>query len=238
MTCCSSLYCCSLWSAYDYTTLRSIHVAHNDVLRFMFHLPRYTRVSNIFVSLNIPNFSVLRRKLVYSMYKRVLASSNSLARTLWTQTFLWHLGFLNSGCKYFLAIMCVRLHLSKVTTHLCFLTVWHLGFLNSGCKYFLAIMCVRLHFSKVTTHLCFLTVFLCICIYTLYSMDYCLQIKAFNQSIQSNKWVIAYYLHKFCRCDVLGTFTHSSYKKNTHTFSMAAKKLNGVFVSWDGRIKR
>ena len=66
---------CSLWSAYDYTTLRSIHVAHNDVLRFMFHLPQYTRVSNIFVSLNIPNFSVLRRKLVYSMYKRVLASS-------------------------------------------------------------------------------------------------------------------------------------------------------------------
>ena len=25
MTYCSSLYCCSLWSAYDYTTLRSIH---------------------------------------------------------------------------------------------------------------------------------------------------------------------------------------------------------------------
>ena len=64
MTYCSSLYCCSLWSAYDYVTLRSIHVAHNNVLRFMFHLPQYTRVSNIFASLNIPNFSVLRRKLV------------------------------------------------------------------------------------------------------------------------------------------------------------------------------
>ena len=87
MTYCSSLYCCSLWSAYDNTTLRSIHAAHNDVLRFMFHLPRYTRVSNIFVSLNIPNFSVLRRKLVYSMYKRVLASSNSLVRTLLDSNF-------------------------------------------------------------------------------------------------------------------------------------------------------
>ena len=87
MTYCSSLYCCSLWSAYDYTTLRSIHVAHNDVLRFMFHLPRYTRVSNVFVSLKIPNFSVLRRKLVYSMYKRVLASSNSLVRTLLDSNF-------------------------------------------------------------------------------------------------------------------------------------------------------
>ena len=88
MTYCSSLCCCSLWSAYDYTSLRSIHVAHNDVLRFMFHLPRwYTRVSNIFVSLNIPNFSVLRRKLVYSMYKRVLASSNSFVRTLLDSNF-------------------------------------------------------------------------------------------------------------------------------------------------------
>ena len=87
MTYCSSLYCCSLWSAYDDTTLRSIHVAHNDVLRFMFHLPRYTRVSNIFVSLNIPNFSVLRRKLVYSMYKRVLASSKCLVRTLLDSNF-------------------------------------------------------------------------------------------------------------------------------------------------------
>ena len=36
---------------------------------------------------NIPNFSVLRRKLVYSMYKRVLASSNSLVRTLLDSNF-------------------------------------------------------------------------------------------------------------------------------------------------------
>ena len=41
-----------------------------------------TRVSNIFVSLKIPNFSVLRRKLVYNMYKRVLASSDRLVRIL------------------------------------------------------------------------------------------------------------------------------------------------------------
>ena len=67
MTYCSSLYCCSLWSAYDNSTLRSIHVAHNDLLRVLFHLPWHT---------------VLRRKLVYSMYKRVLTSSNSLVQAL------------------------------------------------------------------------------------------------------------------------------------------------------------
>ena len=43
-------------------------------------------------------------------------------------------------------------------------------------------MCVRLHFSRVTTHLCFNCVSVHMYIYTLYSMDYCLQIKAFNQS--------------------------------------------------------
>ena len=121
MTYCSSLYCCSLWSAYDCATLRSIHVAHNDVLRFMFHLPRYTRVSNIFVSLNIPNFSVLRRKLVYSMYKRGLASSNSLVRTLLDSNFFVISRIYKQWMQIlFLAFMCVRLNFSKVTTHLCF----------------------------------------------------------------------------------------------------------------------
>ena len=60
----------------------SIPVAHNDVFRFMFHLPWYTRVSHTFVSHSIPSFPVLRRKLVYSMYKRVLPSSNSPVKTL------------------------------------------------------------------------------------------------------------------------------------------------------------
>ena len=83
MTYCSSLSCCSVWSAYDKsTTRRSIHVAHNDVFRVMFHLPQYTRVSDIFVPQNIPYFPALGRKIVYSMYKRVLASSNSLVQAL------------------------------------------------------------------------------------------------------------------------------------------------------------
>ena len=46
-------------------------------LRVVFHLPRYTSVSNIFVLQHIPSFRVLRRKLVHSMFKRVMASSNS-----------------------------------------------------------------------------------------------------------------------------------------------------------------
>ena len=52
-------------------------------LRVMFHLPRHTRVSNILLNrIYLYNFLVLRRKLVYSMYKRVLTSSNSLVQAL------------------------------------------------------------------------------------------------------------------------------------------------------------
>ena len=148
MTYCSSLYCCSLWSAYDYTTLRSIHVAHNDVLRFMFHLPLYTRVSNIFVSLNIPNFSVLKTKLVYSMCQGVLASSNRLVRALLDSNFF-------------------------VTSRI-FKQWKQILFSNYVCQ---------ATFFKGNYTPLFLTVFLYICIYTLYSTEYCLQIKAFSQSI-------------------------------------------------------
>ena len=51
-------------------------------LEFMFHLPLHTRISNIIVKQNIPSFPVLRRKLFYSMCKRVLTSSNSLVQAL------------------------------------------------------------------------------------------------------------------------------------------------------------
>ena len=103
MTYCSSLYCCSIWSAYDNSHLRSIHVAHNDVPRVMFHLPQHTRASNIFVKQNIPNFPVLRRKLVYSMYKWGLTSSNSLVQALVDSNFFfWRLRYLRSGWKFFL----------------------------------------------------------------------------------------------------------------------------------------
>lgn len=83
ITYCSSLYCSSVWSSYsETTTLKSLHVAHNDIFRFLFKLPRRCSVSYNFVIRDIPNFPVIRRKLVYSLYKRVLSSSNILIRTL------------------------------------------------------------------------------------------------------------------------------------------------------------
>ena len=61
---------------------------HNDVFRFMFYLPRYIKVSNIFVLPNIQSFPVLRRSLAYSiMCKRVPASSNSLVKALVDSSF-------------------------------------------------------------------------------------------------------------------------------------------------------
>ena len=82
MSFCSSFYCTSLWTVYKRASLQALHVAHNNVLRLLFHLPRIGSISGHFVSQGIPNFLVLRRKLIYSMYKRVLSSQNTLIYTL------------------------------------------------------------------------------------------------------------------------------------------------------------
>ena len=75
----------SVWQVYKILIARLLWSEKNKAYRkliVMFHLPRHTRVSNIFVKQKIPSFPVLRRKLVYSMYKRVLTSSNSLVQAL------------------------------------------------------------------------------------------------------------------------------------------------------------
>ena len=51
----------------------------------MFGLHPYTRVYNIFVLHIIPSFPVLNIELVYSIYKRVLASSKALLKRFWTK---------------------------------------------------------------------------------------------------------------------------------------------------------
>ena len=79
---CSSFYCCSLWSNYKNATLKALHVAHNNIFRLLFHLPRRCSVSAYFVEYRLPNFSVIRKKLIYSLYRRVLDSCNSLISTI------------------------------------------------------------------------------------------------------------------------------------------------------------
>ena len=82
MSYCSSFYCSSLWANYSNSVLRALHVAHNNVFRSFCGLPIRGSVSLNFVRRTVPNFPVIRRRLVCSMYRRTLYSQNALIFTL------------------------------------------------------------------------------------------------------------------------------------------------------------
>ena len=79
---CTSLYCCPLWYNYRKYNIKKLHVASNKVFKALMKVPSYLSASTLFAVCNVPNFLVLRRKLVYGLRCRVQASSNELIDTL------------------------------------------------------------------------------------------------------------------------------------------------------------
>ena len=81
---CTSLYCSTLWSTYaPKRVMEEIHIAHNDVYRLLFKWPRgFISVSQHFVTAGIPNFTMIRRRHMYSLYKRILSSSNVIINAI------------------------------------------------------------------------------------------------------------------------------------------------------------
>ena len=75
---CSPFYCCVLWCHFHKTSLQDLQVAYNNVFRLLKNLPYRCRVSPHFNALGMNHFSVIRRKLVHSLYQRTLHSSNTL----------------------------------------------------------------------------------------------------------------------------------------------------------------
>lgn len=68
---CSSFHCCSLWSSYTVSSLRSHHVAHNNVFRCLFRLPRFVSSLACFIKI-MYSFKTISRKLIFSLYEHVL----------------------------------------------------------------------------------------------------------------------------------------------------------------------
>ena len=66
---CCSIYCCALISVYHKTVLDKLSVACNKVFKSLMGVPRDFSASSLFVNLNVYNFAILRRKLVYSFFK-------------------------------------------------------------------------------------------------------------------------------------------------------------------------
>ena len=79
---CSSFYCCALWCNFNKTSLQDLQVVYNNVFILFMNLPYRCRVSPHFIAHGMNHFSVIRRKLVHSLYQRILHSSNTLINTL------------------------------------------------------------------------------------------------------------------------------------------------------------
>ena len=83
ISCCTSLYCCSLWCCFNPNSLLKLKVAHNNILRQFYKLQGGpgTSISHHFVTMDIPNLDVIRR-LVYSLYSRVFSSPNIIVTSI------------------------------------------------------------------------------------------------------------------------------------------------------------
>ena len=82
VTFCTNFYCCALWNNFKQGSVHKVKVSYNNVFRALLKLDRRVSMSHIFVILNIPSFPVLQRKLIFSLYKRVLSSDNCLIKTI------------------------------------------------------------------------------------------------------------------------------------------------------------
>ena len=81
-TFCSSFYCCSLWSNSKKSTLEKVKVGYNNVFRSLLNLDRRTSMSQTYVQLNVHSFPELHRKLINSLYQRIVTSDNSIIREI------------------------------------------------------------------------------------------------------------------------------------------------------------
>ena len=75
---CSSLYCNSLWSRYKVATMNRLRVCHNDILKRLLGLPRWSSSSLAFTRNRVNHLGLIRRHSVFSMKSRVEQSENSI----------------------------------------------------------------------------------------------------------------------------------------------------------------
>jgi len=82
----STVYCCSLWNITLNRTSKK-KVAHNDALRILFGIPRYTSASEAFVTRGIDNIDSIIRKSVFSLLTRISLSKNDILNTIYNNKF-------------------------------------------------------------------------------------------------------------------------------------------------------
>src|SRR5665811_2012214 len=73
----SNIYCCSLWQR-QIGKSHSVRVAHNDALRIIFGIPRYSSASENFVDLNLQNIDHVLKNSVNSLQQRLKGTKNKI----------------------------------------------------------------------------------------------------------------------------------------------------------------
>ena len=88
-TFCYSLYCSPLWWNYTSAVFRSLKVAYNDAFRMLFCYSRYTRVSPLFINVNIFTFEALLRHRLFSFMNRLVLCKNVLIQAIFASDIFW-----------------------------------------------------------------------------------------------------------------------------------------------------
>jgi len=78
---CTPIYGCSLWCSMFQYSLNKFRVAYNDAFRFLLNEPRWCSASRLFVLHNIPSFSAVIRKSIYSLWCNLKNCDNVLVQT-------------------------------------------------------------------------------------------------------------------------------------------------------------
>ena len=79
---CSSVYCCALWCSFSRVTHNKVKICHNNAFRHVCQMYGRGSISRQFVHHNVPNFDAIRRRCIYSVFKRFMFSENDLITTL------------------------------------------------------------------------------------------------------------------------------------------------------------
>ena len=73
-----------MWFDSTVTSMKKIKIIYNNGFRRLINWPKYNSASEMFVNLNIPPFSKLLQKFVFSFKTRIIESDNSLVNCIVT----------------------------------------------------------------------------------------------------------------------------------------------------------
>jgi len=104
---CTLIYGCSLWCSMFQYSLNKLRVAYNDAFRFLLNEPRWCSASRPFVLYNIPPFSVVVRKSIYSLWCNLTNCDNVLVQTCLLSDIRMLSPLLRVGAPVFLVCSCM-----------------------------------------------------------------------------------------------------------------------------------